>query len=429
MPVKTGLAATATTLFLLCTTSAFAVDATAFAGRLKAVVGERNATLDFTSAEAQGENVVIKGAKLSQGPNDQTLGDLTFENVSGSTADGWTVEKIAIPDITQSKDKTQTTLSGMMVEGLELVGTSKAGLPAAKSFSDLYFDKATIGSVSIKQDGKEVFDLTDASIDNTIGDDGKLTSEFGVDTFKADLQPSGEAKGAQALKDMGYATIDGAMSGTANWDPKSGLLQLDPFDVTVDDAGNLSFTYAISGYTPDFITSLQQVQQQMSANPDNSQATGMAMMGLISQLYLNSADVTFIDDSLTGKLLDYYAKQNGQTREQLSENLVGMLPAVLSYVQNPEFQKKATDAVTAYLADPQSLSITVAPENPVPATQLIGAAMGAPQTLPGVLSLNVTANDAESSDEGSDSDVAPSDVPSSETPPADAGSGTAGSAN
>ena len=422
MPVKTGLAATATTLLLLCTTAAFAVDATAFADRLKAVVAERNAMLDFASAEAEGENVVLRGAKLSEGPNAQALGDLTFENVSGTTADGWLVQKVAVPDITQSKDTTETTLSGMVLEGLELVGTSKAGLPAVKTFSDLYFDKATVGSVAVKQDGKDVFDLTNASVDNAVGDDGKLTSEFGIDTFKADFPATAEAKASQALKDMGYQTIEGAMSGTANWDPKTGLLQLDPFDITVDEAGNFSFTYAISGYTPDFIKSLQQVQQQMAANPDNSQATGMAMMGLISQLYLNSADMTFIDDSLTGKLLDNYAKQTGQTREQLSASLVGMLPAVLSYVQNPEFQKEVTDAVTAYLADPQSLSITIAPQSPVPATQLIGAAMGAPQTLPSVLSLKVTANDAESSDEGSDGDTAPADVP-----PASAGS--TGSAN
>ena len=422
MPVKTGLAATATTLLLLCTTSAFAVDATAFSDRLKAVAAERNAKLDFASAEAQGENVVLKGATFSEGPNAQKLGDLTFENVSGSSADGWTVKKVAVPDVTQTSEKTETTLSGMVLEGLELVGTSKAGLPAAKSFSDLYFDKASIGSVGVTQDGKDVFDLTNASVANTIGDDGKLTSEFGVDTFKADFQTGGEAKAAQALKDMGYQAIDGAMSGTANWDPKSGLLQLDPFDITIDNAGNFSFTYALSGYTPEFITSLQQVQAQMAASPDNSQATGMAMMGLISQLYLNSADITFIDDSLTDKVLDYYAKQNGQTRDQLSANLVGMLPAVLSYVQNPEFQKEVTDAVTAYLADPQSLSITIAPQSPVPATQLVGAAMGAPQTLPSVLSLNVTANDAESSDEGSDGDMTPTDVP-----PAAAGS--TGSAN
>ena len=410
MHSKTGFAAAATTLLLLCTTSAFAVDATAFSDRLKAVAAERNAQLSFESAEASGENVVLKGVALAEGENKQTIGDLTFETVTGSTADGWNVQRVALPDFKQTQGPTTTALGGMVVEGLQLVGTSAAGLPAAKKFSNVYFDKATVGTVDVQQDGKPLFDLKNASVDNTLGDDGKLTSEFGVESFKADFAASGKPEATQAIRDIGYETIDGAMTGSAQWDPTTGLLQLDPFDITVDNAGDFSFTYAISGYTPEFIASLQQIQQQMAANPDNAQASGMAMMGLVSQLYLNAADITFVDDSLTGKLLDYYAKQNGQTPEQLSQNLVAMLPSVLSYVQNPDFQKEVTDAVTAYLADPQSLSITVNPKAPVPATQLIGAAMGAPQTLPSVLSLSVTSNDAASSDEGSDDDMAPGDT-------------------
>ena len=42
----------------------------------------------------------------------------------------------------------------------------------------------------------------------------------------------------------------------------------------------------------------------------------------------------------------------------------------------------------------KSLSVSIDPETPVPAMQIMGAAMGAPQTLPQVLSLEVTANDA-----------------------------------
>ena len=48
--------------------------------------------------------------------------------------------------------------------------------------------------------------------------------------------------------------------------------------------------------------------------------------------------------------------------------------------------------MTTFLNDPQALSITIAPENPIAATQIMGAAMGAPQTLPKVLSLTVDAN-------------------------------------
>ena len=121
-------------------------------------------------------------------------------------------------------------------------------------------------------------------------------------------------------------------------------------------------------------------------------STGMAMLGLISQLYLNNARLAITDNSLTNKLLDHYAQRNGQTRDQLVQQLQAMLPSMLAYIQNPAFQTKVQEAVSAYLTNPENLSIVVAPQTPVPATQVMGAAMGAPQTLPEVLNLDITAN-------------------------------------
>ena len=82
------------------------------------------------------------------------------------------------------------------------------------------------------------------------------------------------------------------------------------------------------------------------------------------------------------------------TPQQLISQVEAMVPAALAQLQNPEFQKQATDAVSTFLKDPKSLSVSIDPETPVPAMQIMGAAMGAPQTLPQVLSLQVTANDA-----------------------------------
>ncbi|HDZ73047.1 MAG TPA: hypothetical protein ENH55_09765 [Aurantimonas coralicida] len=393
MLARTGISLATTTLLLLSSTSAFAVDAEAFAERLKAVAQKQNMSLTFDSAEADGENVVLKGVSGAKADGKGKVAEITFENVSGSTPDGWDVERVAFPDFDETEDSTRTQIGGMVVEGLELVGTSATDVPAAMKFSDFYFESATIGSVEVEKDGKKIFSLADASLSNEIGDDGAFTAEFDFGSFTADLTSGDDPEATKTIQEVGYSTLSGEISGSATWTPASGLLELDPFDINLKDAGSLSFTYGISGYTPAFIESLQQLQQQMAANPDNQQASGMAVMGLISQLYLNAADITFVDDSLTGKLLDYYAEKNGQTREQLIEGLIGMLPMFLSYLQNPDFQKDVTDAVTAYLNDPKSLSITVAPANPVPATQLIGAAMGAPQTLPSVLSLTVSAND------------------------------------
>ncbi|NDV86950.1 hypothetical protein GTW51_09565 [Aurantimonas aggregata] len=397
MIIKTGIPAAATAALLLCTSSALAVDAQAFADRLKAVASTQSVEMSFDSAEEDGDDVVLRGVRFS--PASAEDGDkidaITFENVTGSTAEGWTVERVPIADIDETEEGTHSTVTGIVIEGLHLVGTEATDTPIAMTSADFFFDRAAVESVNVEKDGRKVFSLSGAEMENEIADDGTLTSEFDSGTFDADFTAANDdAESAATMRDLGYATLGGNIAGTATWNPTTGLLELDPFDIDLTDAGSLSFTYAISGYTPAFIESLKQIQQQMEANPDNQSAAGMAMMGLVSQLFLNSADLVFVDDSLTDKLLDYYAEKNGETREQLIGRLTGMLPGMLSYLQNPTFQEEVIAAVTTFLNDPQSLSIAIAPNAPVPATQLIGAAMGAPQTLPGVLALSVSANDA-----------------------------------
>jgi hypothetical protein len=50
-------------------------------------------------------------------------------------------------------------------------------------------------------------------------------------------------------------------------------------------------------------------------------------------------------------------------------------------------------AVNTYLDKPGSLTISAEPANAVPFPMIMGAAMGAPNTLPNVLGVKVTAND------------------------------------
>jgi len=416
MRVKTSIPAAATLLLLLGSTSAFAVDAQAFAERLKAVAAKQNVDLSYDSAEAQGDNVILKGLTVSNGGEKGKIGDITFENVTGSTEQGWKVERIPIADIDVREKDMHTTVTGMTIEGVQLVGTAAKDVPAAMQFSDFYFDRAGVGSLNVEKNGQPVFKLSDASIANSIDDDGTFSSDVDLGTFTTNFA-NGDPEAAKTMHDIGYDTLTGTVGGSASWNPDTGVLNLDPFEIDVENAGDLSFSYAMSGYTPAFVKSVQQVQEQMASSPDGKEAAGMAMMGLMSQLSLNSAELVYTDDSLTDKLLTYFAQQNGQTREQMVQMLTGMMPVFLAYLQNPDFQQEVSDALTTFLKDPQSLSISIEPDSPVPAMQIMGAVMGAPQTLPTVLSLSVSANDAEDMDENDDGAAPDDDTPSEDAAP------------
>lgn len=378
-------------LLLAGSTSVLAADAQAFADRLKAVAAKTGAPLSFAGAESEGENVVLKGVTLGAGPDAANVGDITFENVTGSDAEGWKVERVPFEDFKKTEANKEAAITGMVVEGLQIAGTSAASaLPGEAQY---FFDSASIESVKVTEGGKDLFSLTGTDITNSVtAGSGEIASSFTLGDFAIDFAALPADDTTKAMQAIGYPQLSGNGSVDSTWDPKTGELSLDPFELNVEDAGKLSFAFQLNGYTAAFSKSLQQIQEQMAADPKGAENSGMAIIGLVSQLSIASMQLDFTDDSLTNKLLDFYAKQGGQTKEQLIDGITGMMPAVLASLQNPDFQTEVTTAVDTFLKDPKSLTISVDPDAPVAATQIIGAAMGAPQTLPTVLSLGVTAN-------------------------------------
>lgn len=373
--------------------TALAADADAFGQRLQALLAQQGGSMTYESALSEGDNVVLKGLAFGSGEERMALGDVTFEDVSGSTAEGWRVERIPIADVTETNDRSTVEVSDMEIEGLELIGTQPpADVPDAKRMAQIFFDSARIGSVNVMRGDDDLFTLDGASFTNEITDDGTFNSSLESGDFTVNFPADDPDEVPQTMRTIGYESLTGSLGFESTWEPETGRIAVDPFTLQVANAGDLTQTYAITGYTSEVARSLQQVQEQMAQNPGNSDNSGMAMMGILAQLSIESASISFEDDSLTEKLLDYYGKQYGMTPEQVADAAVQSVQAVAASLQNPDFQNEVTEAVRTFLADPQSIEIAIDPQAPIPAMQVMGAVMGAPQTLPQVLSLSVTAN-------------------------------------
>ncbi|KQT52957.1 MULTISPECIES: hypothetical protein [unclassified Aureimonas] len=394
VPSKRILAGLA--LLMLGSTSALAADAQAFANRLKVLSTAQGLPMSFAGAEESGDNVVLKGVTIGEGANASAPTDVTFEGVTGSDAEGWTVARIPVADIVKKDGAKTVTVSGAEVTGFKVAGT--AGASTLPGQSDFYFDSAKLAGVTVEEGGAKMVEIADASLVNTAADGGGLTTEAEVGSIKADFTKGEQNETTKAIVDFGYPQLSGTGSVSAAWNPTSGELSLDPLNISFENVGALDVSYQVNGYTPAFIASMREVQKQMAANPDGN--GGMAVFGLLSQLSLASTVVSYSDDSFANKMLDYQAKQAGTTREALIAGIVGQVGGMLASLQNPEFQTEVSTAVETFLKDPQSLTVAIEPDAPIPATQIMGAAMGAPQTLPSVLHLSVTANDVEDGDEG-----------------------------
>lgn len=377
-------------LLLAGSATALAADAQAFGNRLKEAASQSSVPVSFASAESQGDDVVLKGVTFGTGGDAAKLGDVTFEGVTGSDADGWRVARVPVADIDKTEKDKRIQARGMVLSGIQIAPKDKPStLPGE---SPWFFDSAAVESVEATEGGKPVFSLGSTSFVNSVASSGAIDSNFTLGDVKIDFTATKDDQVAKTMTEVGYPQLSGNGTMQMSWDPKSGDLSLEPFTLDFQNAGKFDLSYLIKGYTPAFAKQLNQIQSQMAAKPDQASQSGMAIIGLLSQLSIGSLDIKFTDASLTNKLLDYYAKQNGTTREQLADGLGQMAPAMLASLNNPEFQAQVAAAVASFLKDPKSLSISVNPAQPIPATQILGAAMGAPQTLPNVLQLKVTAN-------------------------------------
>jgi hypothetical protein len=122
------------------------------------------------------------------------------------------------------------------------------------------------------------------------------------------------------------------------------------------------------------------------------QAQMLALFGLLQQLTFNSAEVSFTDAGITKRGLSYAGKQQGVNGDQMAMMLKGMVPLVVAQWNIPSLQNSLSSALNSFLDNPKSFTLTAQPPAPVPLPMILGAAQAAPNTLPDVLGVTVSAN-------------------------------------
>jgi hypothetical protein len=123
----------------------------------------------------------------------------------------------------------------------------------------------------------------------------------------------------------------------------------------------------------------------------------MMGMELLQGLSIGGASLRYDDASLAPKLLEFFAKAQGLEKAQLVEGLKAMVPAMIAGMGIPELGELVTPAVNAFLDDPKSLEVDVAPASPTSLLVVVAAAQN-PASLITTLGVSVTANEEENND-------------------------------
>ncbi len=387
-----GKLAISTVLLAIPSGSAMAQDATAVADRLKAALVEQGVDVSWTGVTGDASSLVLEGVSVKPTAEAEALpiGDVTLAGVT-EEAGGYTVGTLTTTPFSKTEDGMTLDMSAFVIKGMTIPAAGETNPMAAI----MLYDSAELASMSVKAGDKTAFSMNGLGFELN-APEGATAMDFtgSADSFTADLTLVEDPKSKAVIEALGYQTINGVFEMAGSWQPADGRLALSQYDMSVKDAGTLGISFDFGGYTLDFVKSMQETSKKMAEQPqggDNS-AAGLAMLGLMQQITVVSSAIRFEDDSLTGKVIDYIAAQQGAKPADIANQAKAIVPFLTGQLNNPELAAQITAAVTAYLDNPQNIEVAAAPPAPVPFALIMAGAMSNPIDLTKTLGVKVTAN-------------------------------------
>ncbi|WJH39590.1 hypothetical protein N7E02_22815 [Aliirhizobium terrae] len=376
-------------------TPALALDGNDLVNKLnRALYVQEGSGIVAGSVEVDGSDVTLTNSRFELGGDQGSLplGTIEMQGVE-EDAGGYTIESVTFQNVDFKQENAEVTASNIALSGV----TVPADINGNTLDSVLLYDEATAGPLEVKIDGKSIASIGSSKLTSEVSDDNKSVDfDLQVSDVKGDLNAIQDPKTRQMVSDLGISSLDGKISMVGSWDMEPGTLAIEEYAFDFANIGRLNMAFSLSGYTLDFVRSANETARAMEANPNKeeaAQAANLAMLGLMQRLTFNSAMVRFEDAGITEKALDVAAKQQNTTADQLAQMIKAMTPMILAQYNIPELQNALSQAVNTYLDKPGSFTLTAQPQNAVPFPMIMGAAMGAPNTLPQVLGVTVTAND------------------------------------
>ena len=380
--------------------SAFAQDTAAIADRIKATAAAQGTVLGWTGVTGDASSMVLEGVTVKAANMDEALpiGNVTLSGIVEQNG-GYRVETTTTSPISTTSEGVTFDMSPIVIRGWTIPAENSTDPLAALSL----YESAEMASASVKMADKTVFSIEGLSaVISPIVEGKPMDFTGGIASFSGDLSGVTDPQTKAVVDAFGYQTINGSYQTAGTWNLADGRMNITQNEFIVENAGKFGFKFDFSGYTLDFIKQMQEVQKKMAAQPageTTDSAADMEMLGLMQQLSLNGATIRFDDASLTGKILDFVAQQQGQKREDIVNLAKAGLPFALMQLQLPDLAAAISPAINAYLDDPRSIEIKAAPPAPVPFTMLGGAAMANPndpgaaaKAIWSMLGVTVTAN-------------------------------------
>ena len=386
---------------------ASALEAQAFVDRFVAVYGSLGYDIEFGAATLNGDTITVDGATVSlkgpDGPTEPTTFDteLTFSGVSELPDGGFRADSLTIPDIdTEFAAEPKGHISLTDIEARDLYLPGGETVPAIATLQ--LIGAISTGPLSLQRDGVEVISYDSFEAASTFNpaqgpDLVDLSSSMSISGIVADLSSVSEEDpdSGAVIEALGLTNVSGDISQEMTWSMADGHMNITEFLFDFADQGALNLTADVTGLTPEVLEQFNAMQTNMAASgemtEEKAQAQMMQSMAIMQGVSIVGASVRYDDASLAGRLLDFFAAQSGADRAAFVESLKTMLPVMIDQTGIPALKDVVVPPVSAFLDNPESLEIKIAPPTPTSALVLMAAAAN-PAGLISALGLTVLAN-------------------------------------
>lgn len=176
------------------------------------------------------------------------------------------------------------------------------------------------------------------------------------------------------LRSIGIEDIVWSDETRLYWDEATKELRLERLKMQMDGIG-----------TAEASIRLANVPRELFEDPEGQGQVAMVVAQFVD------ARFSFVDDGVTELGLESMAEEQNLPADVFKQVLVEQATEATAVIQNPAFTAMVRTAVSDFLDKPGQITLTMSPPSPVPVAQLLGS-MAAPQTLPDLLNIRITAN-------------------------------------
>lgn len=442
--------------FALAST-AHAQDATAFATKLGAIYSTVGYDLKFGPGTTSGSTITYDGLDITiagiGGPvlSYKLDSKFTFSGVKAGADGSYTADSLTLPDMNFKIEETDVSIKNIVFNRIYLPATKT---PNIVDMAELIGD-GSVGPITVTVSGNKAVTVDQVTLKNVFtpaqGDKAlsAIAANAAATGITIDMTAAKDPDSVAQAKALGLTTITGKGTENFAWSLADGHMNASEISADFDKVGKIKLAFDLTGYTPALLETLMSAEKSMAqsggaASSDDTGKQTALLLGSLQSVFLNSISLRYDDASITNRLLDYTAKQQNMTKGALIDQIVGGAGGAMSQGASGGAPDQMTllsqAALRAFLNNPQSIEVKLAPKAPLGILGIVGAAM-APDSLVDQIGLQVLVNDkqitpADAAAEGkrdadaaasapaapADSTAAPSD--DSTTAPADDSAGS-----